>query len=100
MEIDSSKIYDNVGKFFPTKIVLRTRIPAKWQESESFLKQIWEKINNRITKGKISEDKDGKKWKDWKSMLYLIDVFVVQERSLDKTTMSFGSILVIITKIE
>ena len=60
MDIDSSKIYDYVGKFLPTKIVLRTRIPAKWQESESFRKQIWEKINKRITKGKISEDKDGK----------------------------------------
>ena len=58
MDIDSSKIYDYVGKFLPTKIV--TRIPAKWQESESFRKQICEKINKRITKGKISEDKDGK----------------------------------------
>ena len=29
--IDSSKIYDYVGKFLPTKIILRTKIPAQWQ---------------------------------------------------------------------
>ena len=60
MNIDSSKIYDYVGRFLPTKIVLRTRIPTKWQTSEIFRKQIWEKINKRIRTGKISEDKDGK----------------------------------------
>ena len=27
---------------------------------ESFRKQIWDRINKRIVKGKISEDKDGK----------------------------------------
>ena len=60
MDMDSSKIYDYVGKFLPTKIILRTRIPAQWQENENFRKQVWEKINKRIPKGKISEDKDGK----------------------------------------
>ena len=38
MDIDSSKDYDYVGKFLPTKIILRTRIPAQWQSSESFRK--------------------------------------------------------------
>ena len=60
MNIDSSKMYDYVGRFLPTKIVLRTRIPEKWQTNESFRKQIWNRINKRIPKGKISEDKDGK----------------------------------------
>ena len=60
MNIDSSKIYDYVGRFLPTKIVLRTRIPTKWQTNEIFRRQIWEKINKRIRTGKISEDKDGK----------------------------------------
>ena len=60
MDIDSTKIYDYVGRFLPTKIVLRTRIPAKWLENETFRKQVWEKINKRITKGKISEDENGK----------------------------------------
>ena len=60
MNIDSSKMYDYVGRFLPTKIVLRTRIPEKWQTNESFRKQIWDRINKRIPKGKISEDKDGK----------------------------------------
>ena len=57
MNIDSSKIYDYVGRFLPTKIVLRTRIPTKWQTNEIFRKQIWEKINKRIHTGKISENK-------------------------------------------
>ena len=60
MNIDCSKIFDYVGRFLPTKIVLRTRIPEKWQSSEIFRKQIWEKVNKRIIKGTISEDKDGK----------------------------------------
>ena len=60
MDLDSSKIYDYVGKFLPTKIILRTRFPAQWQDNENFRKQVWEKINKRIPKGKISEDKDGK----------------------------------------
>ena len=60
MDIDSSKDYDYVGKFLPTKIILRTRIPAQWQSSESFRKEIWKKINKRIPKGQISENKDGK----------------------------------------
>jgi vacuolar-type H+-ATPase subunit I/STV1 len=60
MDMDSSKIYDYVGQFLPTKLILRTRIPAQWLESESFRKEIWERINKRIPKGKISEDKDGK----------------------------------------
>ena len=60
MDMNSSKIYDYVGKFLPTKIVLRTRIPAKWESCENFRKEIWEIINKRIPKGKISEDKEGK----------------------------------------
>ena len=60
MDMDSPKIYDYVGKLLPTKIILRTRIPAQWLESESFRKEIWKRINRRIPKGKISEDKDGK----------------------------------------
>ena len=59
MDMDSSKMYDYVGKFLPTKIIFRTRIPAKWESDESFRKDIWAKINKRISKGKISEDKDG-----------------------------------------
>ena len=50
---------DYVGKFLPTKLIFRTRIPAKWETDESFRKDIWDKINKRISKGKISEDKDG-----------------------------------------
>ena len=42
------------GKLLPTKIVIRTRIPAAW-ESMDFRKNIWQRINNRISKGKISE---------------------------------------------
>ena len=60
MDIDSSKVYDYVGKFLPLKIVLRSRIPSQWQNNETFRKQIWERINKRISKGKISEDKDCK----------------------------------------
>ena len=37
-----------------------TRIPSKWETDESFRKVIWERINKRISKGKISDDKDGK----------------------------------------
>ena len=40
MDIDSSKVYDCVGKFLPMKIVLRSRIPVKWETSETFRKQI------------------------------------------------------------
>ena len=59
MEMDSSKIYDYVGKFLPTKVILRTRIPAKREKDTIFRKQIWKRINKRIIKGKISEEKDG-----------------------------------------
>ena len=58
MDIDSSKVYDYVGKFLPLKIKLRSRIPLEWN-NENFRKQIWDRINKRIAKGKISEDKDG-----------------------------------------
>ena len=57
--MDLSKIYDSVGKFLPTKIIFRARIPAKWESDESFRKDIWAKINKCISKGKISEEKDG-----------------------------------------
>ena len=60
MEMDSSKVYDYVGKFLPTKVIIRTRIPAKWENEVLFRKQIWERINKRIIKGKISEEKDGR----------------------------------------
>ena len=44
-----------------TKVTIRTRIPAKWENNDNnFRKQIWDRINKRIIKGKISEDKDGK----------------------------------------
>ena len=46
-------------KFLSTKIFFRTRVPSKWESDESFRKDIWAKINKRISKGKISEDKDG-----------------------------------------
>ena len=59
MDIDSSKVYDYVGKFLPLKIKFRTRIPTRWQ-SENFRNQIWERINKQIPKGKITEDKDEK----------------------------------------
>ena len=58
MDIDSSKVYDYVGKFLPLKINLRSRLPLEWNK-ETFRKQIWDRINKRIVKGKISEDKDG-----------------------------------------
>ena len=58
MDIDSSKVYDYVGKFLPLKIKLRSRIPLEWN-NENFRKQIWDRINKRIAKGKISEDEDG-----------------------------------------
>ena len=60
MDMNSYKVYDYVGKFLPTKLIIRTRIPAKWENDESFRKQIWSQINKRISKGKISEDKYGK----------------------------------------
>ena len=60
MEMDSSKVNDYVGKFLPTKVILRTRIPAKWENDAIFRKQILERINKRIIKGKISEEKNGK----------------------------------------
>ena len=34
MDMNSSKIFDYVGKFLPTKIMLRTRIPAKWENDK------------------------------------------------------------------
>ena len=37
----------------------RTRIPAQWNDSVNFRKQIWNRINQRIAKGKITEDKEG-----------------------------------------
>ena len=43
-----------VGKLLPTKIVLRTRIPLDW-ESESFRNNIWKRINDRLSNGKICE---------------------------------------------
>jgi len=52
MDIDLSKVYDYVGKFLPMKIVLRSRIPVQWETCETFRKQIWERINKRIVKGK------------------------------------------------
>ena len=58
MDIGSSKVYDYAGKFLPLKINLRSRLPLKWND-ETFRKQIWDRINKRIVKGKISEDKDG-----------------------------------------
>ena len=60
MDMNSCGVYDYVGKFLPTKLVLRTRVPAKWENDENFRKQIWSRINQRLHKGKISEDKDGK----------------------------------------
>ena len=59
MDIDSSNVYDYEGKFLPLKITLRTRIPAQWNDSVNFRKQIWNRINQRIAKGKITEDKEG-----------------------------------------
>ena len=38
MDMNSSKIFDYVGKFLPTKIILRTRIPAIWESSENLRK--------------------------------------------------------------
>ena len=56
MFIDASNIPKSeiVGKLLKTKIVIRSRIPAAW-ESESFRKDIWQRINSRIPKGKICE---------------------------------------------
>ena len=34
MEMNSSKVYHYVGNFLPTKLILRTRIPAKWENHE------------------------------------------------------------------
>ena len=46
INMDSSKIYDYVGKFLPTKVTIRTRIPAKWENNENnFRKLIWDRIN-------------------------------------------------------
>ena len=59
MDIDLSNVYDYVGKFLPLKIVLRTRSPTQWN-SVTFRKQIWNRINQRIAKGKISEDNEDK----------------------------------------
>ena len=52
MDIDSSNVYDYVGKFLPLKIVFKTRIPTQWN-SGTFRKQIWNRINQCIAKGKI-----------------------------------------------
>ena len=54
--IDASATTRNeyVGKLLPTKIVLRSRIPADWN-SESFRNGIWNRINQRIPKGQICE---------------------------------------------
>ena len=45
MDMNSSKVYDYVGKFPPTKLIIRTRIPAKWENDEIFRKQIGSQIN-------------------------------------------------------
>ena len=50
MDKNSSKVYDYVGKFLQTKLIIRTRIPAKWENEESFRKRIWSEINKRIIK--------------------------------------------------
>ena len=60
MDIDSSKVYDYVGKFLPMKIGKNCRISVQWEMCETFRKQIWERINKRIVKGKISEEKEDK----------------------------------------
>ena len=46
-----------VGKLLPAKIVIRTRIPTAW-ESESFRNDVWQRINRRIPKGKMCENKE------------------------------------------
>ena len=46
-----------VGKLLPTKIMIRTRIPSEW-ESESFRNNIWNRINDRLSKGKICESSE------------------------------------------
>ena len=78
------------------KPIIRTRIPAEWENDESFRKQIWSQINKRIAKGKASEDMDGKEWK----RNYIKSMCYIKERSQDEAIMSFGLIFVFITKIE
>ena len=46
---------DYVGKFIPTKVVIKTRIPDKWTNSLKFRNKIWKKINSRLVEGQISE---------------------------------------------
>ena len=50
-------MYDYVGKFLPTKIILRTRFPAQWQDNENFRKQVWEKLTRGFQKGKFPKIK-------------------------------------------
>ena len=45
---------DYVGKFIPTKVVIKTRIPDKWTNCLKFRNKIWKKINSRLVEGKIS----------------------------------------------
>ena len=73
-----------VGKLLPTKIVLRTRIPMDW-ESESFRNTIWNRINNRLSKGKICELGES----DWLVNNLFDLAVIIQERSLDKTCIVF-----------
>ena len=58
IDMDVSK-YENpssdyIGKFLPTRIVIRTRIPDKWKNCVKFRNNIWKKINGRLVEGKIS----------------------------------------------
>ena len=52
MNLDSSKEYDYVGKFLPTKIILRTRVPAKLLETKSGIKSTLEFPREKFQKFK------------------------------------------------
>ena len=52
---------DYIGKFLPTQIILETKIPKKWKECTDFRNKIWDKINSRLTEGKMSEIDETKK---------------------------------------
>ena len=58
MNMSTSENYnDYVGKFLPTKVIIRTRIPKEWQ-SEIFRNKIWERVNSRILRRKILDKKE------------------------------------------
>ena len=46
---------DFVGKYLPAQIKLNTKVPEKWKNDADFRKDLFDKINKKMTTGMIVE---------------------------------------------